>query len=169
MSLPTSYPGNLIPTSGSLTILPRYPAVDEVLLTSNQVVRATAFVTDTTPVSLLNELVPHVIVTASLPAQEVDCVMDIQGLCSLTPDSGTGVSKYATVNNIPTDIVGDYIPSSTALDYNPASLSFLARSSSVLAGTPITVRLYLQLTTSSYISTSLTTLSVTAVPTPLLT
>lgn len=34
MSLPTSYPGNLVPTSGQLTILPRFPTVDEVVLKS---------------------------------------------------------------------------------------------------------------------------------------
>jgi hypothetical protein len=109
------------------------------------------------------------IVSASLPAQEVDCVMHIQGLCALSADIGTGVTKYATINDLPTDSVGDYIFSSTALESNPASLSFLTQSASVLAGTPITVRLWLQLANSSDISTILTTLSVTAVPTPLLT
>ena len=166
MSLPTVYPGDLIPTSGDLTILPIYPSVEEVVLKSEQVVLSTGFASYDVPVSLLDGL-SHVVATLSLPAQPIDCVVSFHGISTLTPDSGTGVSVWGTINDVMTPTIGAYIPSSIALESNPATVPFQGQSGNVLAGTPIVVRIFLQLAVPSDITTIITTFAALASPTPL--
>lgn len=168
MSLPTVYPGDLLPTTGELDILPVYPPVDVVLLKSEQVVLGTAYVFADLPVSLSSGAA-MVVATISLPAQLVDCVVTFSGVSTVQLDLGTGVSTYASFNGAaPTPPLTTWLPPSPSTDGNPISVPFHGQSANILAGTPITARIYYQVFVPSDITVNYTSVSLLATPTPLL-
>lgn len=167
MSLPTVYPGFLIPTSGDLTILPRYASVDEVLLKSEQVVLSVASAYDDTPVSLLDGD-PHTIAVVSLPAPPIDSIVTFSGIATIQLDGASGVSVYGSINGVVTPTIGNFLPSSLSTDGNPITIPFHGQSGNILAGTPISATVRIQMLVPSDVTVLSTSISAMTYPTPLL-
>lgn len=171
MPLPTTYPGNLTQTSGDLTIFPRFPSTEEVVLVNNQIVIGTAFAEEVTPVSL-DDGFDHVVVSLTVDARQVDSIVTVQGLASLLPSaSGTAspIVKGFLVNTVPTTLVNDFCPSEVATGGASVGIAAMAQSGIIAAGTPIVVEFVLQATAiGNEITTEVATLLVSVGPGPVI-
>ena len=169
MPLPTSYPPNLIPTSGDLTVLPRFPTTEEVVLVNNQIVLATGYVETAVPVSL-DDAQPHVIATVNIDARTTNSVVTVVAESALTlsaTGTTTSIAKYFVINGVPTPIVYTWCPSSTTTGAANWTISGMAQSLEIPAGDPIVIEWSLAaFDAGCEVSTAFTNVSATVTPGP---
>jgi primosomal replication protein N len=164
-----SYPPNLLPTSGDLTILPRFPTTEEVVLVNNQIVLATGYV-ETNVSQSLDDGLDHVVATVNVDARTTNSIVTVQAQTALAisaTGAATPVAKYFIINGVATPVVGYFCPDTTATGGANWSISGMAQSLEIAANTPIVVQWVLGgADAGCEVTTGFTNVSVTVTPGP---
>jgi len=166
------YPPNLVPTSGDLTILPRFPTTEEVVLKTDQRVLG-VFYNDVSIGADIGTGGGVVVAGITIPAQEVDCLVTLQAVAELIPNlAGTAsvITKQFTVNTVGTGLVtGDYCFDYVTLGSGGRmSIAHQARSDIIPANTEITVTMTLEGDAGCAIASGFTTLVASVIPAPVI-
>ncbi len=146
-----------------------YPPTDITVLKSEQIVLATSYIQNAGGESLDDGL-EHLCAILNIDPRPVNSIVTVQAQSALGLSAtglATTIDKKFVINSVPTDSVGFWCPSHTATGGAPWSISGMAQSAEIEAGSPIIVRWILSAADPGCeVTTGTTTMTVTVTPGP---